>query len=118
MTVKLPPPSPDQPALMPIYDDMRECLRQSQNVENSINIIESSLGAALPGDTHVNPNPFAGMDLSKNPHSKISPQTMPATIERPYDSQCGQVYKNDGNKRHQNRHSESLRKLVDVKDPK
>jgi hypothetical protein len=48
---------------------------------------EELVGSGLPGDTHgrlIDPEPFKGMGLSKNPKPRISPQTMPETIYRDY----------------------------------
>ena len=89
------------------------------------------VGSGLPGDTHgrlgLDPEPFKGRNISKNPHPKISPQTMPATIERPFsgvqvgtpslklttkNGQDAMVYDGDSNPRYQTRHVEGLRRLV------
>jgi hypothetical protein len=72
-----------------------------------------TFGSGLPGDTHVDPEPFKGMGLSKNPHPKISPQTMPATLERPY---VAPVEASSPNPRHQAKHSKALRDLVKRED--
>ena len=93
--------------------------------------MEEMVGSGLPGDTHgrlgLDPEPFRGRNLSKNPHPKISPQTMPATIERPFSGvqvgapslklttkrgQWAEVSLNDDNPRHQTRHSTPLRNLA------
>ena len=91
---------------------------------------ENLIGSGLPGDTHgrlADPEPFKGRNLSRNPHPKISPQTMPATIERPFSGtqmgaaalklttdfkQSPEVFWSDESPRHAPRHSTSLRKLV------
>src|ERR1700676_5392416 len=61
--------------------------RFSEPVESLRTQEEYGVGSGLPGDTHgrlIDPEPFRGMGLSVNPKPRISPQTMPATIERPY----------------------------------
>ena len=105
--------------------------QEFSSVENPRTELEEMVGSGLPGDTHgrlgLDPAPFAERNLSKNPHPRISPQTMPATIERPFSGlQPGQpslalttkrgqdpvVYSNDGNPRHQERRSEKMRRLA------
>jgi hypothetical protein len=90
---------------------------------------EDWCASGLPGDTGgrlVNPEPYTGQNLSKNPHPKISPQTMPATIERPFSgvhpgstalkltTKVGEwpEVSLDDDPRHQAHHSPRLRALV------
>ena len=101
------------------------------SVQNPRTEMEEMVGSGLPGDTHgrlgLDPEPFKGRNISKNPHPKISPQTMPATIERPFsgvqvgtpslklttkNGQDAMVYDGDSNPRYQTRHVEGLRRLV------
>jgi hypothetical protein len=117
-----------RPPLMPIYDDMKEAARVITPVETHQEA--TGIASGLPGDNHgrlVDPEPFKGRNLSRNPHPKISPQTMPETITQPFSGSPGQggtgqklttdrsqpafsIEKD--NPRHQLRHSESLRKLT------
>jgi len=85
---------------------------------------EEKLGSGMPGDGHVNPEPYKGMGLSTNPHPKISPQTMPETICRPYvpnrklthyssDSDYSPYMEESSSSRHHEQHSSSLRKIAE-----
>ena len=99
-----------RPPLLPIYDDMKEAARARTPVETHQEAI--GIASGLPGDRHgrlSDPEPFRGRNLSKNPHPKISPQTMPATIERSYQSPESLTY---SSQTRENKHSESLRKLT------
>jgi hypothetical protein len=80
---------------------------------------ENLVGSGLPGDTHgrlgLDPEPFRGANLSRNPHPRISPQTMPVTLQRPYIQPTGNssLYESDGNPRHVSMHVDALRKLAE-----
>jgi hypothetical protein len=92
---------------------MKEMLKSTTPIEQPRNAKEDSLGAALPGDTHINPNPYAGRGLSKNPPSTgfkwddlpKPPPTIYGTYKLPNTSM-------PDTPRHKEKRSESLRKLV------
>jgi hypothetical protein len=95
---------------------------------------ETLVGSGLPGDSHgrlgLDPEPFRGMDLSKNPHVEIPPalfrglpdgQNIP-TLERMYqvarklthytsDSEVSPYTQASSKPRHKDRPSTGLRKL-------
>jgi len=102
---------PGRPPLLPIYDDMKETARNTTPVIDH----QDGIASGLPGDRHgrlTDPDPYKGMGLSKNPHPKISPQTMPATIYQPFSGSETKTGQTSQDSRYQARHSEPLRKLV------
>ena len=93
----------------------RVALSFTKGGEDPRSELENMVGSGLPGDTHgrlgLDPEPFKGRNLSKNPHPKISPQTMPETK---YGTYVEPNYSQDpmSGPRHTPRHIAKLRKLV------